>query len=416
MEYIIQEHSLPTCFCLNITDDCNLACKYCFVQQKPHYMSLETGKDAIDYIMSNHKKKEEFFPQAEDLGIPNVSFFGGEPSLLFDSLIIPLVLYAEEKYPNQITFDITTNGTLLNEERLKFLKSHNMHLLLSIDGDEKTQNYNRPCKNGAPSFPLIEKNIPLILKYFPETTFRATINQDTCDSLFDSYIFAIKKGFKHIFFCPNARDTWTEENKQKLKKEVEKIFTYITFSFMNNEMPIQCSPIDTTFQKILKHDLQIFYKENEILNPNRYPFRCGLGTTSASIGYDGKIFACQEQDSRDTRDYFYIGNIYDGIDIQKHSQILNDYTAAKQIFCENKSLCEHCKLRNTCVEDFCPSVSHDKFNDFFIRPEIDCVFAQYLMDTAIICMNLLVNYENSSLFSKYLEEIYSPYLKEKEEK
>ena len=56
-------------------------------------MSLETGKDAIDYIMSNHKKKE-------DLGIPNVSFFGGEPSLLFDSLIIPLVLYAEEKYPN----------------------------------------------------------------------------------------------------------------------------------------------------------------------------------------------------------------------------------------------------------------------------------------------------------------------------
>ena len=181
-------------------------------------------------------------------------------------------------------------------------------------------------------------------------------------------------------------------------------------------MPIQCSPIDTTFQKILKHDLQIFYKENEILNPSRYPFRCGLGTTSASIGYDGKIFACQEQDSRDTRDYFYIGNIYDGIDIQKHSQILNDYTAAKQIFCENKSLCEHCKLRNTCIEDFCPSVSHDKFNNFFIRPEIDCVFAQYLMDTAIICMNLLVNYENSSLFSKYLEEIYSPYLKEKEEK
>ena len=117
MEYIPQEHSYPTCFCLNVTDDCNLACKYCFVQQKPHYMSLQTGKDAIDYIMNNHKKKQEFFPGVEDLGKPNVTFFGGEPSLLFDSLIVPLVLYAEEKYPNQMTFDMTTNGTLLNKDR-----------------------------------------------------------------------------------------------------------------------------------------------------------------------------------------------------------------------------------------------------------------------------------------------------------
>jgi hypothetical protein len=93
---------------------------------------------------------------------------------------------------------------------------------------------------------------------------------------------------------------------------------------------------------------------------------------------------------------------------------LNDYVAPEQVYCENKEFCENCKLRNTCIEDFCPSVSHDKFNNFFVRPEIDCLLAQFLMDNAIVCMNLLVNYEKSELFSFYLEGLYASYLKEKE--
>ena len=135
--YLVDDYSLPTCFCLNITDDCNLACKYCFVQQKPHYMTLDTAKRSVDFIMENHKKKEKVYI-GEDLGKPNITFFGGEPTLMWERIIVPLVSYIEEKYPNQIGLDMTTNGTLLNEERLIFLKEHNIGILLSIDGSEKT--------------------------------------------------------------------------------------------------------------------------------------------------------------------------------------------------------------------------------------------------------------------------------------
>ena len=63
--YLKDDYSLPTCICLNLTDDCNLACKYCFVQQKPHYMTFEVAKDAVEFIMNNHKKKSELYADEE---------------------------------------------------------------------------------------------------------------------------------------------------------------------------------------------------------------------------------------------------------------------------------------------------------------------------------------------------------------
>ena len=409
--YYLTDYSLPTCICLNVTDDCNLACKYCFVQQKPHYMTLDVAKKSVDFIIKNHKEKEELY-MATDLGKPSITFFGGEPTLMWEKIIVPLVDYIETKYPDQIDLGMTTNGTLLNEERLTFLKEHNIGILLSMDGSEKTQNYNRPCKNGQNSFDLVNKNIPKILEYFPCTTFRATIHQDTCENLFDTYMFATKNGFQHIFFCPNAREKWKIENIEKLKKEINKIFAYFICSFINNQKPIQCELIDNAFRKILKHDLQVFYDEYEPLSPNCSPFRCGLGATSASISYDGKIFSCQEQDSRDTSDYFYIGNIYDGIDHKKHEVILKDYTASAITECENKNLCENCLLRKTCIEETCPSVSKDMFDNFFIKPEIDCIFTQSLFENALIAMDILVNNDNNELFKKYLNQLYIDYIKD----
>jgi len=38
---------------LNVTDDCNLQCRYCFVQQQPHYMTLQTAKDIADWLYQN---------------------------------------------------------------------------------------------------------------------------------------------------------------------------------------------------------------------------------------------------------------------------------------------------------------------------------------------------------------------------
>ena len=206
MSYNYEEvYKYPTCICLNVTDSCNLACKYCFVQQKPHFMTIDLAKQTIDWLINNLIKRNEL-PNVDKLEKVDVTFFGGEPTLLYDDIIVPLVQYAEEKYLNKVQFSITTNGTLLNKNRIDFLSNHNIIPLLSIDGAKETQDFNRPQRNGKGSFDLVEANIDYLLDKFPNTTFRATLYQPTVKNLYKNYLYATKKGFKNIFICPNARE------------------------------------------------------------------------------------------------------------------------------------------------------------------------------------------------------------------
>lgn len=375
-------------------------------------MTLQTAKDSVDFVIKNLLTKEKLNLLQKPDDVATITFFGGEPTLLWDEIIVPIVAYAEEKYPKLIQFNMTTNGTLLNQERIDFLKKHNIPILLSIDGNKEIQDINRPCKNGASSFDMVAPNIPLILNTFPDTTFRATLNQHNCKNLFENtYLYAIKQGFSHIFLCPNAREEWEKENLETLHQEINKIWTYIAFSFLNDEEPIRCTSVDTAFENILRLDLQNYYNEYENINPNRKVMRCGLGTSSFSIGYDGKIFACQEQDSRNENDYFYIGDIYNGINKEKHLQIIQDYQEKAIIKNKNSEKCDICKLRQVCIEETCPSVSYDCFKNFFIRPTVDCLFHTWMFENAVIVMNMLVS-ENNLTFKKYLKRIYSSYLKE----
>ena len=79
MEFEYKAHYPYFCnVCLNLTDSCNLACKYCFVQQKPHFMSLETAKKAVDFMVNNFNKAKELGYGQDQV---NLTFFFCEPTL-----------------------------------------------------------------------------------------------------------------------------------------------------------------------------------------------------------------------------------------------------------------------------------------------------------------------------------------------
>lgn len=387
-----EEHGYFTSACLNVTDACNLACKYCFVQQQPHFMDLETAKKCVDFLVNNIKKAKK--------DKATLTFFGGEPTLMWDEIITPIVQYVEEKYPNLIHFTMTTNGTLLNKERIDFMYEHKIFPHLSCDGDEFVQNTNRPCQDGRKSFDLVSKNIPYLLYKFPDVTMRATISQDTVGEVFNSYLFAIKQGFRFFYITPNCREEWSEENLEKLNEQVQLIYSYIFTSFVEDIEPIRFSSIDKIFKQILERDLQVFYNEYNDLEVVRSPFRCGLGTTGAAFAYDGKIYACQEQNSYGDGD-FYIGDIYNGINKERHKKLLDKYTQKKCQYCIDKKECENCPMRYTCQDDGCPSVGIDLYNDFFCHNIIECRWKKMLFYNALVIMELLVK-NNNHTFKKYL--------------
>ena len=91
-----EQYKYLSAICLCITDACNLACKYCFVEQHPNFMSLQTAKDIADWLYNNCqiKIKNNWVNEKEKC---KINFFGGEPMLLFDEVIKPLIEYCKEK-------------------------------------------------------------------------------------------------------------------------------------------------------------------------------------------------------------------------------------------------------------------------------------------------------------------------------
>ena len=92
---------------------------------------------------------------------------------------------------------------------------NNKHLLFALtDLTLKQSKY--LATNYQNTFDLVEKNIPSLLHYFPNTTFRSTIIPATVHNLYDNFIFAIQSGFTNYFATPNKYEAWSKEDLQIL--------------------------------------------------------------------------------------------------------------------------------------------------------------------------------------------------------
>ena len=111
-----------------VTSKCNLKCKYCYADacMQGDDMPYETAIAAVE------KFKE--YPL-------KVQFAGGEPLLNF-SLVCRIIDYIE-KHNYVATFQLQTNGTLIDESIAKGLKKRRVALGVSLDGQPQINEWLR---------------------------------------------------------------------------------------------------------------------------------------------------------------------------------------------------------------------------------------------------------------------------------
>ena len=327
--YSYKRHSQPTSMLLSLTNRCNLSCEYCFVKQNPQDMTLEIAEKAIAILLDNCKLKNEK---------PRINFFGGEPLLKYEELIVPIV----EKYHQQISFGITTNGVLLNEDVVDFFYKYGVKVLLSFDGVPEVQN-----KQRSNSYSQVLNNIPYLLFRLPNTAMRSTVTKHSIPYLYDTVLMAEECGFKKISFCPNAYEDWDKEIENIMYEQWKKIGHHIYKNLMKNEPTILVDPI-------LKHynNTNLALKEELFFN-NRID-RCGLGTNTCAITPNGDIIPCQEKTSCPT---IILGTVDTNIDANIHKAFLIDYfNKINEISCDKG--CDQ-KAKLNCLADICPSRMED---------------------------------------------------------
>lgn len=325
---------------LTLTHRCNLACKYCFVKQEALDMPLQVALDSIDFVINS---------LASEKDSASIVFFGGEPLLRWDDIIVPAVLYKEQKYPNkQCRFSITTNCVLLTEDKIRFMKEHNIGILTSIDGAKDTQDFNRPFHNGKGSFDTVETNLKLYrdIVGLDRLCFRSTVYPQTCQYLYKNYLYAIEFGYKAIFFAVDSFSDWSADKEAIVREEFNKIANhYINYWKTYKKAPIFIKSLMNDMTSTVT-DVERHYKGQPSIRKAK-TIKCGYGqNSSAAISPTGDLYGCQELTSNEGKDsIFYIGNIYDGVIDEKRVQLkeIFDSTSPK-----GDIPCEECRANVIC--------------------------------------------------------------------
>ena len=181
-----QEVFDPTKLIIIPTEGCNLGCTYCYasavpVKDKIEWTLIEKGIQMIITNASHTKNKKA-----------NITFYGGgEPTIHWD-LLVKTVIYAQElAKENSVNFNckIITNGTLLDEEKIIWIKNNRISLSLSFDILPDVQLFQRPYANGNNSHSKVMKTISLLTKHSCIFNIRATVTENNLLSMVETVEF-----------------------------------------------------------------------------------------------------------------------------------------------------------------------------------------------------------------------------------
>lgn len=168
------------------THICNLACDYCF---------NEDPRDPIMTIKTLDRVIEQSFSYvSKQAGNPFVSFIwhGGEPMVAkigFYKEVIKLQnLHSQGiKYSNTIQ----TNGTLINDDWIEFLKNSNFNISISLDGPREINDKVRNYRGKKSSFDKVMAGINLVRAaglQFGIPLVISKANKDEADKLMDFFV------------------------------------------------------------------------------------------------------------------------------------------------------------------------------------------------------------------------------------
>lgn len=212
--------------CLNIAHDCNLRCEYCFAAKGDFgcgrmLMPFEVGKRAIDFLIEKSGPRHNL----------ELDFFGGEPLMNFD-VVKKIVEYArreEKKHNKNFRFTITTNGLLLDTEKINFINDQMSNVVLSLDGRKEVNDKLRVAPNGKGCYDIIVPKYQELVRgrkdkdYYVRGTFTKYNLDFTNDVLKMAELGFQQLSIEPVVSDPNLDYSIKQEDLNSVFKEYEKL-------------------------------------------------------------------------------------------------------------------------------------------------------------------------------------------------
>jgi radical SAM protein with 4Fe4S-binding SPASM domain len=193
---------------LLITEKCNLACPYCLAGANSSMpaMDREIARKTVDLA----------FNMAES-DVLAFEFAGGELFLKYD-LMKETVTYIRNhplRGNRRLFLSTQTNATLLNEERVRWLKDEDIRVGISIDGGAQAQNKSRPQVNGKESFSKLAKGVELLHRFEVPFGGLVVLNRSNADDPVELAATLLRLGIhgfrlNPVAYLGDARKNWNQ--------------------------------------------------------------------------------------------------------------------------------------------------------------------------------------------------------------
>ena len=358
---------------LHTTYNCNLKCRYCFVDHSAARMDKETAFAAVRFSMQNCTSS-------------GLLFYGGEP-LLERTLIEDTIAYCKEiskDTGHAFHYKITTNGTLLDEAFIQSAKRWGLKIGFSHDGP--AQDICRVFHDGSGSAGNLENTFPLLLTHHPYAIGMSVMDPSTIHLAYATVKFLFDKGFRYITQSLNySREaTWTEKHFAILKKEYEKMAS-LYIKWTRAEEKFYLSPFDL---KIISH----------IKGKDYIPDRLKHANNQTAVAPDGKIYTGPKYVGNPN---FEIGDVFMGIDQQKSEKIYKMLDIIPET-CTDCALSERCNY----VYEGIPAGGDGTIRE--ISP-VQCAHEQLLTPIADYVAETLYKEKNPMFMHKHYNKMY-PFL------
>ena len=335
------ERVLPDSASILVTEDCNLACTYCFEHHKKNVMTKQVAEDSLRFLAKNAiTNHNDHF---------HAMIFGGEPLLNIDVVehIFKKGLEIAKEYNIRFSANIITNATVMNNRIYNVLREYrdkvNLNIQLSVDGVKEVHDEYRITKAGKGSFDMVIKNIPKFQKLYDNNpkdrrlSIHGCVNHKSLPRLFESYtFFKYYLGFKQIWFLAIAEEDWTKEDVKIYRQQCDKIYNDILLELNKTK-------------NIIEADYYAPFDKWRYVDQG-FALPCSAGRSYVTITANGEIYPCHQIYFNDPNKTTKIGDIYNGIDEDKRRMFLeydnSDFKGC--IGCKNNN-CYRCLAANWMV-------------------------------------------------------------------
>ncbi len=365
-EYKWQLENCQSMLVLSLTTRCNMRCTYCgYADERYHdlfsfkNMDFYTAKRGIDSFLESSYFTEN----------PHISFYGGEPLANFQ-LLQKCVLYAKKRsYGRNVSFNMTTNLVLLDDNMLDFIIEHNISVSVSLDGPKFLHDRYRKTADCIGTYNEIIKKLKAIkekdLNFFNRSiSFSTVVSLPLHSKLLYDFLNSTPQVSSSFMASQMLTNSFREQMKQAGLQESN--------LYVEHE-PADISDYEGVFNNLMTrykplYERQIFKPDDEVM-PGGF---CNIGIKKSYLSVDGNYYACEKVDEGSS------DNIIGDIEYGTSAKLA--YDKRMKVYELQKTKCRHCWAVRFC------SICYTKLDNALYssdvcdaeRQEVENVFQNYI--------------------------------------